>query len=144
MRSSSDESTHLKENSTTDVSVGFQRPYLCSSKGHQHGGSLQSFINLGITLFRISRFWNIERPDSWRDFLHISSHLFFIFQMLDILYWLVCIFFTIDGVTVNSETQQCIWLPIASNGSSYSLVLIDWQRWSKNGAHESSSCQHAD
>ena len=48
MSSSSDEFTHLKKNSTTDVSVGFQRPYLCPSKGGQHGVSLQSFINLSI------------------------------------------------------------------------------------------------
>ena len=45
MNSSSDEFTHKKENSKTDVSVGFRRPYLCPSMGHQHGVSIQSLIN---------------------------------------------------------------------------------------------------
>ena len=56
MCSSSDEFTHLKENSTTDVSVGSSGHNVALKlKGHQHGVSLQSSINLGITLFRISR-----------------------------------------------------------------------------------------
>ena len=53
MNSSSNEFTHVLENSKTDVSVGFRRLW-CSSKGHQHGVSIQSLINLGTTLFRIS------------------------------------------------------------------------------------------
>ena len=87
MSSSSDEFTYLKKNSTTDVSVGFQRPYLFSSKGHQHGVSLQSFINLGITLNAEYLSYEISHsPDSWRGFLYISSYLFFISQILDFLY----------------------------------------------------------
>ena len=51
MSSSSDEITHLKKNSKTDVSVGFQRQYLSPLKGHQHGISIQIYINLGKTFF---------------------------------------------------------------------------------------------
>ena len=57
---------------------------LCPSKGHQHGVSIQSFINLGKTFFRISRIWIIAH--TWflaRLFLYVSS---FIFQFLDFLY----------------------------------------------------------
>ena len=57
MSSSSEEFTHKWENSKTDVSVSFRRPYLCPWKGHKHGVSIQSFINLGKMLFRISRIW---------------------------------------------------------------------------------------
>ena len=43
-----------------DVSVGFRRPYLCPWRGHnEHGVSIQSFINLGETFFRISCIWTI-------------------------------------------------------------------------------------
>ena len=48
------EFTHVLENSKTDVSVGFRRLW-CPTKGHQHGVSIQSLINLGRKLFRISR-----------------------------------------------------------------------------------------
>ena len=42
------------------ISVGFRRPYLCPWKGHNdHGVSIQNFINLGETFFRISRIWTI-------------------------------------------------------------------------------------
>ena len=54
MNSSSNEFTHVLENSKTDVSVGFRRLW-CPSKGHQHGVSIQSLLHLGTTLFRISR-----------------------------------------------------------------------------------------
>ena len=69
-------------------------------KGTQHGISIQSFINLGKTLFRISRLWNIAQ--TWflaRLFAYWSS---FISQILGFLYWLVCIFI-FDGVTVKTE-----------------------------------------
>ena len=59
MSSSSDEFMHKKENSKTDVSVGFRRPYLCPWKEHKHGVSTQNYINLGKTFFRISRIWTI-------------------------------------------------------------------------------------
>ena len=59
MSSSSEEFTHKWENSKTDVSVSFRRPYLCPWKGPKHGVYIQSFINLGKTLFRISRIWTI-------------------------------------------------------------------------------------
>ena len=57
--SSSEEFTHKEENLTTDVSVVFRRPYLCPWKGHKHGVSLQSVINLGKTFFWISHIWTI-------------------------------------------------------------------------------------
>ena len=61
MSSSSDEFTYNKENSETDVSVGSRRPYLCPSKGHQHGVSIQSLIKSGKRFFRMFRIWNIAR-----------------------------------------------------------------------------------
>ena len=51
MSSSSDEFTHKKENSKKDVSAGFQWQYLCPSKGHEHGISIQRLISLGKTFF---------------------------------------------------------------------------------------------
>ena len=56
--SSSDEFTRLYENSKAEVSVAFRPPYLCPSKGHQHGVSVQSFINLDKTFSRVSRIWH--------------------------------------------------------------------------------------
>ena len=59
-------------------------------KGHQHGVSIQSFINLGKPFFRISRIWNITQ--TWflaRLFVYLPS---FISQILDLLYWMVCSF----------------------------------------------------
>jgi len=96
MSSSCDEFMYLK----TDVSVGFQRPYLRPSKGHQHGISIQIFINLGETFFRISRLWNLAQ--TWflaRLFVCLSS---FISHILDFLYWMVCIFIS-EGVTVKPK-----------------------------------------
>ena len=82
-----------------DVSVSFRRPYLCPSKGHKHGVSIQSFINLGKTFFRISRIWNIAQTRFLaRLFVYSSS---FISQILDFLYLKVCIFI-FDGVTVTT------------------------------------------
>ena len=70
--SSSEEFTHKQENSKTDVSVSFRRPYLCPWKGHKHGASIQSFINLGKTFFRLSLSYELfHRPDSWQGFLYI-------------------------------------------------------------------------
>ena len=56
--SSSDEFTLLYENSKAEVSVAFRPPYLCPSKGHHHGVSIQSFINLDKTFSRVSRIWH--------------------------------------------------------------------------------------
>ena len=38
-----------------DVSVALRPPRWCPSEGHQHGVSIQSSVNLGETLFRITR-----------------------------------------------------------------------------------------
>ena len=71
MSSSRDELTHKQENSRPDVSFGFRRPYLRPSKGHQHGVSIQSLINL---VKRFSKYFANKlshRPDSRRRFLYI-------------------------------------------------------------------------
>ena len=39
----------------TDVSVVLRPPCWCPSEGNQHGVSIQSSINLGETLFQITR-----------------------------------------------------------------------------------------
>ena len=101
------------ENSKTDVSVDFGRPYLCPTKGHKHGISIRSFINLDKTFFPISRISNIAQ--SWflaRPFAYLSS---FISYILDFLYWMVCNFI-FDCVTVKTEirsrfcfvTERCV------------------------------------
>ena len=62
------------EDTRTDVSVGFRRPYLCPWKGDKHGVCTQGFINSGKTFFRASRIWNIA--PTWflaRLFVHLSS-----------------------------------------------------------------------
>ena len=89
-------------NSKRDVSVSFWQLYLGPWKGHQHSVSIESLINLDKTFFRISRIRVIAQ--TWflaRLFTYLSS---FISQILDFLYWLVCIF-TVDGVTVQHRRQ---------------------------------------
>ena len=46
------------------VSVGFRRPYLYPCKGHKHGVSIQSFINLGKTFPEYLAYEILHRPDS--------------------------------------------------------------------------------
>ena len=77
--------------------------YPAAILGHQHGVSVQSFINLGKPFFRISRIWNIAQ--TWflaRLFVYLSS---FISQILDLLYWMVCIFI-FHCVTVQTENRD--------------------------------------
>ena len=65
-------------------------------KGHQHGVSIQSFINVGKTLFQISSIRSIAQ--TWflaRLFVYSSS---FVSQILDFLDWMVYIFI-FNGVT---------------------------------------------
>ena len=64
-------------NSKTDVSVGFQWPYLCPWKGHKHDISMQSFIILGKTFFWRSRIWNIEQNTVtvYFSFISLTFHL---------------------------------------------------------------------
>ena len=65
-----------QENSKTDVSVSFRRPYLIvPPKGHQQGVSLQSFLHLGKT----------HRPDSWRGFCYIYLPFYFSVSGLSVL-----------------------------------------------------------
>ena len=59
--------------------------------GHQHGVSIQISINLGKTFLRISSIRKIVVTRILaRDFVYISS---FYFQVLDIIYWTVLIFY---------------------------------------------------
>ena len=89
-------------NSKKDVSVDFWRPYLCPWKDTNIGVSIESLINLDKTFFRISRIRVIAPTSlSARRFIYLSS---FISQILDFLYWLVCIFI-VDGVTVKLRRQ---------------------------------------
>ena len=74
----------------TDVSVALRPPWWCPSEGHQHGVSIQSSINLGETLFRITREWKAAQT-------LILARLFFyqssiIYLILDLIYWIVAIF----------------------------------------------------
>ena len=68
-----------------------------------HGVSIQSVINLGKTFFKISRISNIAQ--TWllarRLFVYLSS---FISQILDFLYWKVCILI-FHCVTVETENK---------------------------------------
>ena len=85
MSSSSDEFMHLKKNSKTDVSVGFKRPYLSPVKGHQHGISIQIYINLGKTFFpNFSHTRSHTDLICWPGFLYIYLRPFPMF-------WIFCI-----------------------------------------------------
>ena len=89
-----------QENSKTYVSIGFRQPYLCPSNRHQHGDSIQRFINLGKCFFEYLAYGISHRPDSWQGFLNLTS---FISQFLvDFLYWMVCIFI-LDGMTMKQR-----------------------------------------
>ena len=94
-------------------SVGFRRPYLCPWKGHQHGIFIQSFINLGKMFFWTSSLWNIAQTWflAWL-FVYLSS---FIFQILDFLYWMVCIFI-FDGTTVKTKKRAQVSLQWVCRG----------------------------
>ena len=87
------------------VSVDIRQPFWCSWKGHQHGVSIQSFINLGKPFFPISRISNISQTLFFaRVFVYLS---FFVFQILVLLYWMVCIFI-FHCVTVQAENSHCV------------------------------------
>ena len=45
------------QHSMTDISVALRPPCWCPSEGQEHSASIQSSINLGETLFRITREW---------------------------------------------------------------------------------------
>ena len=118
MSSSSDQFTHK-----TDISVGFRRPYLCPLKGDHHGVSIQSLIKVGKTFFRISSSHINYRTNLilGEDFcVYLSS---FISQILDLLYWLVCIFI-IDGMTVKTQNKQPTVAPLKLLKSTHSTKLL--------------------
>ena len=74
------------QNSMTHVSVALRPP----SEGHQHGVSIESSINLGWTLFRITREWKTAQTLILaRLFVRQSS---IIYLILDVIYWMVAIF----------------------------------------------------
>ena len=80
MNSSSDVFTILKENSKTDAFFGFRPSYLCPSKGHQDGVSIQSLRkNFPEYLVYVIS----QRPHFWRSFfVYLSS---FVSQIVDFL-----------------------------------------------------------
>ena len=67
LSSSGDIFTLFLENSKPDVSVGFRPPYLCHSKGNQHGVSKQSFENFGKTF---SEYRNVNDPGQLKKDLY--------------------------------------------------------------------------
>ena len=73
MSSSSDEFMHLRKNSKTDVSVGFQRPYLSPLKTPTWI-SIQIYINLGKTFFP-----NLSHTRSHTDLILGQAFCIFIF-----------------------------------------------------------------
>ena len=73
----------------TDVSVTLRLPCLCPSEGHKHGVSIQSSINLGDTLPRITREW--KTAESWilpRLFIYQLSNAS---KILDFIHWMVTV-----------------------------------------------------
>ena len=78
-----------------EMSVVFQPPYLCPLEGHQHGVSIQSFVNLGKTFPEYLAFNAMKyRTDLifLLDFLHTGYLSSFISQILHFLLWMVCVF----------------------------------------------------
>ena len=74
--------------------------------GHQHGVSIQIFVNLGKTFLRITRLRNIAIAVIWilaRVFAYLSS---FFFQILDLIYWTVFIFILIWRDTENQQGSR--------------------------------------
>ena len=103
----------------------------CSWKGHQHGVSIQSFINFGKPFFPISRIWNISQ--TWflaRVFVYLS---FFISQILVLLYWMVCIFI-FHCVTVQAENT--IWIAPITAIYKLSISQFFFQKLRNLCAHD--------
>ena len=120
--SSSSEVGRLKK---TDVSVGIRRPYLCPSKGHQHGISIQSLIDLSKKFFEISWLWIISQ--TWflaRLFVYSSSFISWTFRTD----WLAFIFLMawqwklriglglVSGSLRYAHIEIMPWLPMVLKG----------------------------
>ena len=76
-------------------------------KRHQHGISIQVFVNLRKTFFRVHlAYETLHWPDQFlaRLFVHLSS---FTFQIMDFLYWMVSIFI-FYSVTVKTRQRICM------------------------------------
>ena len=58
--------------------------------GHQHGVSIQSSVNLGNTLLRITREWKIA--ETWFLARLFILQLFILSQILELIYWTITIF----------------------------------------------------
>ena len=71
----------------TYVFVSFRPPYLCPSKGHKHGVSIQSLINLSRTFLRTSPARNIAQTWIFARLFEYSSS--FISLILDFICWMV-------------------------------------------------------
>ena len=82
-----------------DVSVGFWWPCWGPSNGHQRGIFIQSFKNLGKAFPRIFCIRNTAQTWFLVTFFEYSSY---ISQILNFLYWMVCIFILI-GVTLKTR-----------------------------------------
>ena len=74
----------------TDVSVTLRPPHLCSSEGHKHGASIESFINLGDTLLQITRKWKTAK--TWFLGMLLICQSSIVSQVLDFIHWTVTIF----------------------------------------------------
>ena len=88
----------------TDVSVTSWPPCLCPFEGHKNGVSIQSSINLGGTLLRITREW--KTAETWflaRLFIWQPS---IIAQIFDFIYWMVAIS-SFDHRTCENREWSC-------------------------------------
>ena len=110
MSSSSNEFTDISRKPQKEMFLLVSGAIFVPLKGTPTWRLIQSLINLGKPFFRISHICNIAQ--TWflaRLFVYLSS---FISQILDFLYWLVCIFI-FDGMTVKTENsitnQYMLW-----------------------------------
>ena len=92
------------------------------SKGHQHGNSIQSSINLGETLLQIMYRW---KTADWL-FTHQSS---ITSQILDFIYWMVMIFSFDHMTNENHEQPTSCFQPTTCNPASYLQISSTPKSW---------------
>ena len=107
MSSSSDEFTHLKENS--DVSVGFQRPLFVPLKGTPTWRLFTKLYKFGYNAFQNISHMKYRTDPILGGAFCISLVIFFSFPR----FWTFCIDWfasslLLMAVTMKTETQQCI------------------------------------
>ena len=75
---------------------------MCPSKGHHHGVSIESLINLDKTFSEYLAMESSHRPNSWRGFM-------FIYLLLFPRFWTLCVdwfpFLIFDGVIVKTQNS---------------------------------------